>query len=160
MRHTSANLNRWKFSKKFSIYKNNKKFRKIFRKYSKIIFFENFRKIFRNNAKIFLKNFESKNFRKSFRNIAKKKQHRSPNKSSKSEIGANFYNSLSIFANFRKILYFLFFIYSILYNNFFLFVKKIFKHLFFIFISQKLLKTFETFRNNKIFVYLFIFFYK
>ena len=106
--------------------------------------------------KYFWKISNQKIFAKVFEILRKKKQHRSPNKSSKSEIGANFYNSLSIFANFRKILYFLFFIYSILYNNFFLFVKKIFKHLFFIFISQKLLKTFETFRNNKIFVYLFI----
>jgi len=69
---TSANLNRRKFSKKFSIYKNDKKFRKIFRKYSKIIFFENFRKIFRNNAKIFLKNFESKIFAKVFEILRKK----------------------------------------------------------------------------------------
>ena len=133
---------------------------KFFENIRKLYFSKIFEKYFEIMRKYFWKISNQKIFAKVFEILRKKKQHRSPNKSSKSEIGANFYNSLSIFANFRKILYFLFFIYSILYNNFFLFVKKIFKHLFFIFISQKLLKTFETFRNNKIFVYLFISFYK
>ena len=133
---------------------------KFFENIRKLYFLKIFEKYFEIMRKYFWKISNQKIFAKVFEILRKKKQHRSPNKSSKSEIGANFYNSLSIFANFRKILYFLFFIYSILYNNFFLFVKKIFKHLFFIFISQKLLKTFETFRNNKIFVYLFISFYK
>jgi len=71
MGHTSANLYRRKFAKKFSIRKNSKKFRKFVRNFSEKIFFEIIRKIFRNIAKIFSKFFEKIFFRNYSQNFSK-----------------------------------------------------------------------------------------